>query len=39
MSAELSLKVEPNRGELERIAAAVEDLAERKTGLPGSPFA
>ena len=38
MSAELSLKVEPNRGELERIAAAVEDLAEQEDWSPGLAF-
>ena len=38
MSAELSMQVEPRRDELERIHAAVEDLAEREEWSPGLIF-
>ena len=38
MSAELSLQVEPRREELERVHAAVEDLAEREDWSPGLIF-
>lgn len=38
MSAELSMQVEPRREELERIHAAVEELAEREEWSPGLVF-